>query len=139
MFKYFFRLIDEMRSKSDVEGKRYSNWIDILLDTPVSDGRHRIITYILAPYLINVRNLDTSKAIKILEDWVARCNSYKPMGGNFKAFVRHACYNAYKFKHEPKDLKYFSKNYKKLYRMISSIIDPQDLISDKTIQSSSKQ
>ena len=123
MFTYFFRLIDEMRSKSDAEGKRYSNWIDILLDTPVPDGRHRIITYILAPYLINVRNLDTSKAIKILEDWVARCNSYKPMGGNMKAFVERACYEAHKLKRKPKNLEYFKEKNKQLYRMIASVAE----------------
>ena len=54
---------------------------------------------------------------------------------SFKAFVRRSCSNAYVFKRKPKDLKYFSKNYKTLYRIISAIIDPEDLIADKPFNS----
>jgi len=111
--------IDETSAKN----KRYSNWIDILLDTPVPDGRHRLIEHVLAPYLINMRNLELGKAKQIVEEWVERCETYGPARGNINAFVERACSNTQKFKRKPKDLSWFKNNHRKVYAMISSIAE----------------
>jgi hypothetical protein len=46
-------------------------YVDELLKRPVSDGRHRLIWLVLAPYLINVRKLEDTEAIEKLREFVS--------------------------------------------------------------------
>jgi hypothetical protein len=46
-------------------------YVDELLKHPVSDGRHRLIWLVLAPYLINVRKLEDDDAIEKIRVFVA--------------------------------------------------------------------
>ena len=50
-------------------------WIDILLETPISDYRKNAISLILAPYLINIKKLPYTNAFDIIKDWLNRCDS----------------------------------------------------------------
>ena len=46
-------------------------YIEELLKHPVADGRHRLTWLILAPYLVNVRNLDETEAVDRIRTFVA--------------------------------------------------------------------
>lgn len=107
------------KSKSSVNGKNHYSWIEMLLDIPMPDARHRIIGYLLAPYLINVRHLDVNTAIRIIEDWVERSEQvYEPAWGNVKAFVRRECQKAYETGKMPKDLNRIRKENEQLYNLL---------------------
>ncbi len=51
-------------------GKGY-RYVEDLLKHPVSDGRHRLIWLVLAPYLVNVRKLEDEEAIESIRAFVA--------------------------------------------------------------------
>lgn len=46
-------------------------YIEELLKHPVSDGRHRLTWLVLAPYLVNVKNLEENEAIERIRSFVA--------------------------------------------------------------------
>jgi hypothetical protein len=107
--------------KNNTDDSHKTDWIGILLETPVADGRHRIIEHLFAPYLINVKHLEIDKAMHIIEDWAERCEVYSPNRGNINAFIERVCYNVDRYKRKPKDLSWFKENYKSLYNMIASL------------------
>lgn len=121
---------------TNAETSQHNKWIEILLDTPLPDGRHRIVSHLLAPYLINVKHLEIEKAREIIEKWVEKCDAYELTRGNMKAFVERACYEANKLKRKPKDLKYFKEKNKQLYRMIVSVADSYGLEIERPIDPS---
>jgi non-catalytic primase subunit PriX-like protein len=50
--------------------RRY-DYVEELLKHPASDGRHRFVWLVLAPYLVNVRNLENDEAIEKIRGFVA--------------------------------------------------------------------
>lgn len=50
--------------------KGYS-YVDGLLEHPVSDGRHRLVWMVLAPYLVNVKRLEEAEAIEKIRAFVS--------------------------------------------------------------------
>src|SRR5208283_1009043 len=50
--------------------KGYS-YVDGLLEHPVSDGRHRLVWLVLAPYLVNVKKMDETEAIDKIRAFVS--------------------------------------------------------------------
>ena len=50
--------------------KGYS-YVDGLLEHPVSDGRHRFIWMVLAPYLVNIRKMEEAEAIEKIRAFVS--------------------------------------------------------------------
>ena len=102
-------------------------WIEILLSTPIPDGRHRIISAILAPYLINVKGIEMSEAESVIENWVEKCDRYEPVKGNIKAFISRSCLEAYRLKKKPKNLSYFKTRHPKLYRDIMNLASSYEI------------
>lgn len=51
-------------------GKGYE-YVEELLKHPVSDGRHRLVWLVLAPYLVNVRKVDDEEAIEKIREFVS--------------------------------------------------------------------
>ena len=51
-------------------GKGYL-YVEDLLKHPVSDGRHRLVWLVLAPYLVNVKKLENEEAIEKIRAFVA--------------------------------------------------------------------
>lgn len=51
-------------------GKGYL-YVEDLLKHPVSDGRHRLVWLVLAPYLVNVKNVDNDEAIEKIRAFVS--------------------------------------------------------------------
>ncbi|MDA4112676.1 MAG: DNA primase noncatalytic subunit PriX [Thaumarchaeota archaeon] len=54
-----------------VKSTRGYLYVEELLSHPVSDGRHRLTWLVLAPYLINVKNLEEDQAVEKIRSFVA--------------------------------------------------------------------
>ena len=80
--------------------KKYVNdvndikWIEILLETPISDYRKNAISLILAPYLINIKKLPYANAFDIIKDWLNRCGSLRRLDSNFNCRIKSALEDA---------------------------------------------
>lgn len=66
-------------------GKGYS-YVEGLLAHPVSDGRHRLVWLVLAPYLVNVRKMEDGEAIDKIRVFVS-------VGGETQDMKRFVEYN----------------------------------------------
>jgi hypothetical protein len=51
--------------------RRGYSYVDGLLEHPVSDGRHRLVWLVLAPYLVNVKKMDEAEAIEKIRAFVS--------------------------------------------------------------------
>jgi hypothetical protein len=60
-------------------------YIEELMKHPVSDGRHRLVWLVLAPYLVNVKSLDDKGAIERIESYVSQAGEMRAM----KRFVEY--------------------------------------------------
>ena len=65
-------------------------YVEMLLEHPVSDGRHRITWLILAPYLVNVKKLDDEEAIERIRRFVAAAGETSAMRRFVEYNVRRA-------------------------------------------------
>jgi hypothetical protein len=54
-----------------VQQKKGYFYVDGLLEHPVSDGRHRLVWLVLAPYLVNVKKLEEAEAIEKIRAFVS--------------------------------------------------------------------
>ena len=66
-------------------GKGYE-YVEDLLKHPVSDGRHRLVWLVLAPYLVNVKKIDEQEAID-------RIRAFVSVAGETSAMKRFVEYN----------------------------------------------
>jgi Primase X len=64
------RVIQYVPTPKPRTGKGYE-YVEELLKHPVSDGRHRLIWLVLAPYLVNVKKVDDEEAIDKIRGFVA--------------------------------------------------------------------
>ena len=113
--------------ETNYESSNTTDWIEILLNIAIPDGRHRIIGTVLAPYLINVKGLQVSEAEKIIGSWLEKCDRYEPVKGNIEAFVKRSCLNAYRLGKKPKDINYFKTHHNTIYREIVSMAHSYEL------------
>jgi len=72
-------------------------WIEKLLQTPIDDYRKNAVNLILAPYLMNVKELCYDTALKIINSWLVKCGKLRQLDKDFDYIARYA-------------LKYSSKN-----------------------------
>jgi hypothetical protein len=57
-----------------VRGKRPGyEYIEKLLQKPVSDGRHRLVWLVITPYLVNVRKLGLEEAVRATIQYLKKC------------------------------------------------------------------
>ena len=65
-------------------------YVEDLLAHPVSDGRHRLVWLVLAPYLVNVKKLDDETAIEKIRAFVAAAGETSAMRRFVEYNVRRA-------------------------------------------------
>jgi len=65
-------------------------YVEDLLAHPVSDGRHRLVWLVLAPYLVNVKKLDDETAIEKIRAFVAAAGETGAMRRFIEYNVRRA-------------------------------------------------
>jgi hypothetical protein len=68
-----------------VKSTRGYLYIEDLLKQPVSDGRHRLTWLVLAPYMVNVKNLEESEAVDRIRAFVAA----KGESSSMKRFIEY--------------------------------------------------
>ena len=69
--------------------KKEIKWIEILLQTPIDDYRKNAIWRILAPYLINIKNLTYEESYNIIKEWLNKCNSMKPLDSYPSYYIKY--------------------------------------------------
>ena len=70
--------------------KQSTEWIEKLLDTPISDFRKNATNLIIAPYLVNIKKLSYQLSFDILIDWLQKCNSFNKLDFNPDYLVKYA-------------------------------------------------
>jgi len=65
-------------------------WIERLLQAPLPDHRKYCIWRILAPYLVNIRNLLERDATNIITEWLNRCNQVRKLAFNYNQRIKNA-------------------------------------------------
>ncbi len=64
-------------------------WIDKLLQTPIHDYRKNAVALILAPYLLNIKKLSYDDAFSIINEWLNKCSSVRPLDSNFNFRIKY--------------------------------------------------
>ena len=73
-----------------------------MLQIPIEDYRKNAISLILAPYLINIKNLSYQDAFKIIKEWlVDRCSKLRTLDFDFNYRIRYALNNAIEKGYKP--------------------------------------
>jgi hypothetical protein len=100
---------------SSLDEQEY-NYIAKLLISPLSDGRHRVIWLILAPYLVNVLKLNPKDAYDILEQYIQSCKKIKDtdVSNNIDYYINYARYT----KLMPPKLDTIKQKFPDLYNII---------------------
>ncbi len=84
--------ISQFVKKSErTTGRNTTGWIERLLNTPLPDFRHRLVNLILAPYLVNVRNLQIDEAVSIINEYIERCKRINPDTNVNPVYIRYQC------------------------------------------------
>ena len=73
-----------------VRSNRGYSYVDELLSHPVSDGRHRLVWLVLAPYLVNVKKLEDEEAIERIRAFVSVAGETRDMKRFIEYNVRRA-------------------------------------------------
>ncbi len=73
-----------------IDNARY-DWIARVLATPIADVRHRTVNLILAPYLVNVKNMEVDEAAKVITDYIERCRAIDPNTKINDSYIRYQC------------------------------------------------
>ncbi len=85
-------------------GREYG-WIERLLNVPIPDCRHRTVNLILAPYLINIKNVDVSNAVSKIEQYIELCKRVNPDTKINAHYIRYQCEYAKKHGSKPLSLR----------------------------------
>lgn len=93
-------------------------YIRKLLLHPVSDGRHRLVRFVLAPFFSNVVGLDSQEGCRIIGAWLSACEKLHPT--TIRQTLSHD-YAYAKAKHYmPRSLSSIKKHDSDLYVIISN-------------------
>lgn len=85
------RLKPAAKIETKGRGKRSEEWIENLLRTPIADVRHRTVNLILAPYLVNTKELSIEQAVKIISDYIERCRQIDPNTKINERYIEYQC------------------------------------------------
>jgi Primase X len=106
--------------------KKEIKWIEILLQTPVEDYRKNAIWRILAPYLINIKNLNYEESYNIIKEWLDKCNSLKRLDFSYSYYIKYNLNSTIKVGYFPMKFDDLKDENIKLYNIL------KDKISDRT-------
>jgi hypothetical protein len=73
---------DDFLESSRLDGCISIQWIERLLQTSLSDFRKLAIWRVLAPYLLNIRNLSPDEAHGIVYEWLDKCSQLRRLDFN---------------------------------------------------------
>ncbi len=96
-------------------------WIEKLLDTPLSDFRKNATNLILAPYLVNIKNLSDQQSFDILIDWLQKCNSFNKIDFNPISLANSALNIATQKKIPPMKLETLKNRNSEIYQILQKL------------------
>jgi Primase X len=105
-------------------GSNFGNgisWIDKLLNTGVGDSRKNLIYWVLAPYLITVKNVEYDKAYHIIEAWLEKCDEVKSLEPDWTSFryrIRYCLDTVENQERRPIRFETFKEYYPDVYRQL---------------------
>jgi hypothetical protein len=80
----------KIRSPKNIDyNKNTIPWIEKLLTMSISDNRKYCIWRILAPYLVNIKNLPDEQARQIIREWLKKCNLVKRISFDEASRIRY--------------------------------------------------
>jgi hypothetical protein len=101
-------------------------WIEILLQTPIDDYRKNAIWRIIAPYLINTKNLTYEESFNVIKEWLDKCSSLKPLDFSPSYYIKYNINSAIRVGYFPMKFDDLKTENMKLYDIL------KDKISDRT-------
>jgi hypothetical protein len=96
-------------------------WIEKLLNTPISDFRKNAINLILAPYLVNIKNLSYQESFNILIEWLKRCDSIRKLDFNPMPLAKSALNIATQKKIPPMKLETLRNRNLEIYQILQKL------------------
>jgi len=87
------KILVERSKNKFVDSSNYYSWIENLIQIPIEDFRKLVIDIILAPYLINVKQLSNlEESYQIIKNWLDKCNELEPLDNyrNFEYRINYA-------------------------------------------------
>lgn len=94
-------------------GKTYL-YIEELMKYPVSDGRHRLVWLVLAPYLVNIKGLGEDEAIEKIRSYISVTGETREM----KKFIEYNVKRARRNKLMPPTLRTLKLEHPDLYSLL---------------------
>ncbi len=94
-------------------------YIEKILESPIMDGRHRILWLILPPYLINVKKLSDEEAFEVIMKYMQKCGWHET---NAERLVRYNINRAKRIGLKPPRLERLAETNPGLYRTILEAI-----------------
>ena len=88
--------VERSKNKNKFVDPNYYSWIEHLIQIPIEDYRKLIIGIILAPYLINIKQLSFEESYTIIRNWLNKCNELRTVD-NYRDFdyrIRYDLKNA---------------------------------------------
>jgi hypothetical protein len=66
--------IRKIQKNSSFQSYSRIEWIEDLLQTPIEDHRKYCLWRIIAPYLLNLKQLSEIESARVMESWIDKCN-----------------------------------------------------------------
>jgi hypothetical protein len=96
-------------------------WIEKLLKTPIADFRKNSVSLILAPYLINIKNISYQESFDILIEWLRKCDSIRKLEFNPRYLIKSALNTAIQKRVPPMKLKTLSNRNLEIYGILQKL------------------
>ena len=94
-------------------------YIEKILESPIMDGRHRILWLVLPPYLINVKKLSDEEAFEVIMKYMQKCGWHET---NAERLVRYNINRAKRIGLKPPRLERLAETNPGLYKTIVEAI-----------------
>ena len=107
-------------NNSDKRNNTYYYWIERLLQTPLPDYRKNCVWRILAPYLINVRNLSYDESFSVILNWLDKCSNLRRLGFNAKLKIRQDLNSTIKTGYNPISLSRLNSTDNRFYKFLQN-------------------
>ena len=93
-------------------------WIDTLLEIPLGDYRKYVVRLIIAPYLIVVKQRPYGECVKVMMDWLNKCNCVEQLRFDAEFMVRRFLLNAQRVGYKPIRLEKLQQEIPVLYDLV---------------------
>ena len=93
-------------------------WIEKILKTPLDDYRKTITNLVLAPYLVNIRQLPFEESSSIIENWLLECRTERQLDFHPKQLASKALTTARKSGYKPMSLNTLKQRNSTVYQKV---------------------